>query len=59
MYPEKEVILMDERFTSKIALQSMVDGGLKKKQRSDKGLIDKLSANLILQSYLDYIKNTK
>lgn len=59
IYPEKEVVLMDERFTSKIAFQSMIHGGLKRKQRSDKGLIDKLSANLILQSYLDYIKNTK
>lgn len=59
MYPDKEVFLMDERFTSKIAFQSMIEGGLKKKQRSDKGLVDKISANLILQSYLDYLNNTK
>jgi len=59
MYPAKEVFLMDERFTSKIAFQSMIDGGLKKKKRADKGLVDVISANLILQSYLDYIKNTK
>ncbi len=59
LYPDKEIFLMDERFTSKIAFQSMINGGLKKKQRADKGLVDKISANLILQSYLDYLKNTK
>ncbi len=52
-YPSKKIILMDERFTSKIAFQSMIDGGLKKKQRQDKGLIDKISAAIILQSYLE------
>lgn len=58
-YPEKEILLMDERFTSKIAFQSMINGGLKKKKRTDKGMIDKISANLILQSYLEYLSNIK
>jgi len=43
---------VDERFTSKMAFQTMIDGGLKKKQRQDKGLIDEISATIILQSYL-------
>jgi putative Holliday junction resolvase len=48
-----EVILVDERFSSKMAFQTMIDGGLKKKQRRDKGLVDKISATIILQSYLE------
>jgi putative Holliday junction resolvase len=44
---------IDERFTSKMAFRTLLDAGLKKKQRRDKGLIDKISATLILQSYLD------
>jgi putative Holliday junction resolvase len=59
LFPEKKIVLMDERFTSKIAFRSMIEGKLKKKKRRDKALIDKLSANLILQSYLDYKKNIK
>lgn len=47
---------VDERFTSKMAFQTMIDGGLKRKQRKDKGLIDKISATIILQSYLYYQK---
>ena len=47
----------DERFTSKIAHQSMLDGGLRKTKRQDKALVDKISAVLILQSYMDYKKN--
>ena len=59
LFPDKEIVLMDERFTSKIAFQSMIEGNLKKKERRNKELIDKISANLILQSYLDYKKNVK
>lgn len=51
-FPVVEIILIDERFTSKMAFQAMIDGGLKKKQRQQKGLIDKISATIILQSYL-------
>ena len=43
---------VDERFTSKMAFQTMIDGGLKKKQRQNKALVDEISATIILQSYL-------
>ncbi|MDO5104576.1 Holliday junction resolvase RuvX [Capnocytophaga sp.] len=43
----------DERFTSKMAFQAMLDGGMKKKQRQNKALIDEISATLILQSYMN------
>ncbi|PHR96498.1 MAG: Holliday junction resolvase RuvX [Leeuwenhoekiella sp.] len=43
---------VDERFTSKMAAQSMLDGGIKKKQRKNKALLDEISATIILQSYL-------
>src|SRR4030043_313394 len=56
LYPEKKISLMDERFTSKIAFQSMIDAGLKKKQRQNKELVDQISAVLILQGYLEYRK---
>ena len=51
-FPKISMVRVDERFTSKIAFQSMIDGGLKKKQRQNKALIDEVSATLILQSYL-------
>ena len=50
--PDIPVERVDERFTSKMAFQSMIDSGLKKKQRQNKALIDEISATLILQSYL-------
>jgi len=43
---------VDERFTSKMAFQTMIDGGLNKKQRKNKALIDEISATIILQTYL-------
>lgn len=51
-FPDVKIERQDERFTSKIAFQSMLDSGLKKKQRRNKGLIDEISATLILQDYL-------
>lgn len=51
-FPNIPIERVDERFTSKMAFQTMIDGGLKKKQRRDKGLIDEISATIILQSYL-------
>ncbi len=51
-FPGKELKRVDERFTSKMAFQTMIDSGLKKKQRQNKGLIDEISATIILQSYL-------
>lgn len=49
--------LVDERFTSIIAQRAMIDGGMKKKERQNKGNVDKISASLILQSYLQQVKN--
>ena len=52
MFPSIPIKRIDERFTSKMAFQTMIDSGLKKKQRQNKALIDEISATLILQSYL-------
>jgi len=52
LYPDKKVQMIDERFTSKMAFQTMIDGGLSKKQRKNKALVDEISATIILQSYL-------
>jgi putative Holliday junction resolvase len=51
-FPEMAVERVDERFTSKMAFRTMIDSGLKKKQRQDKGLIDEISATIMLQDYL-------
>lgn len=51
-FPEMKLERVDERFTSKMAFQSMIDSGLKKKQRQNKALVDEISATIILQSYL-------
>ena len=50
--PSIPIIRVDERFTSKMAFQTMIDSGLKKSQRKNKALVDEISATLILQSYL-------
>ncbi len=55
-FPDKQVHLADERFTSSMALQAMIDGGMKKKDRQVKGNVDKISATLILQAFLDTVK---
>lgn len=52
-FPSMNIERYDERFTSKMAFQAMIDGGMKKKDRQDKGMVDKISATLILQSYLE------
>ena len=52
-FPQIPVTLQDERFTSKLAMRAMVEGGMKKSDRRIKGNIDKVSAAIILQSYLD------
>ncbi len=57
-FPNCKIERYDERFTSKMALQAMMDGGLKKKKRTDKGMVDQVSATLILQSYLNYKMNS-
>ena len=54
-FTEIEILMVDERFTSKMAKQAMLDGGLRKKDRRDKGMVDKISAVIILQTHLDSI----
>jgi len=50
--PQVPIIYYDERFTSVLAHQAMIDGGLKKKARRDKALVDEISATIILEDYL-------
>lgn len=52
-FPGKAIHLQDEKFTSKMALDAMIAGGMKKKDRRIKGNVDKISATIILQSYLE------
>ena len=52
-FPSVPIALEDERFTSVLAHRAMIDGGMKKSQRRDKSSVDKISASIILQSYLD------
>ncbi|MBQ2112914.1 MAG: Holliday junction resolvase RuvX [Bacteroidales bacterium] len=52
-FPEVPVTLEDERFTSVLAHRAMIDGGMKAKDRRDKESVDKISAAIILQSYMD------
>ena len=54
LHPTTLVHQIDERFTSKIAKQSILASGIKKKERENKALVDKVSATIILQNYLDY-----
>jgi putative Holliday junction resolvase len=55
-FPNMKMERIDERFTSKMAFQTMIDSGLKKKQRQNKGLIDEIAATILLQDYLNYKK---
>lgn len=52
VFPLKEIATVDERFTSSMALDTMIAGGMKKKDRRNKANVDKISATIILQSYL-------
>jgi len=56
-FPTIQIDRMDERFTSKLAFNAMMDGGLKKKQRADKAMVDRVSATLILQSYMESLNS--
>ncbi|MBO4543072.1 MAG: Holliday junction resolvase RuvX [Bacteroidales bacterium] len=60
-FPDIPIERMDERFTSKMAFQTMIDAGLGKKARQNKALVDAISATIILQSYLESLafKNTQ
>ncbi len=54
-FPGKPIHEVDERFTSSMAQQTMIEGGMKKKDRQEKGNVDKISATIILQSYLESV----
>ena len=56
-YPELNIARQDERFTSKLAVNSLIASGVKKKKRQSKALLDEVSATIILQAYLDRIQN--
>ena len=56
-FSDIEIDTMDERYTSKLAVRAMIDGGMKKKDRRDKANIDKLSATILLQGYLESLKH--
>ena len=58
-FPLINVERYDERFTSKMAFQSMIDMGMKKKDRRDKANIDKISAVILLQSYMNYLAGNR
>ena len=53
VFPTMPIVRQDERFTSKMAMQSMIAGGMKKKQRRNKEMVDEISATLILQAYMN------
>ena len=57
-FPQMKIERVDERFTSKMAFQTMIDSGLKKKQRQNKGLVDEIAATIMLQDYLLRFKIT-
>ncbi|MBQ9417574.1 MAG: Holliday junction resolvase RuvX [Bacteroidales bacterium] len=52
IFPDKEVARIDERFTSKIAMQAIIDSGTRRKERRDKGRIDRVAATIMLQDYM-------
>lgn len=56
-FPELKIERFDERFTSKMAFETMIAGGMKKQQRQDKSMVDAISATILLQSYMEYNKN--
>jgi putative Holliday junction resolvase len=51
-FPQMKVVRVDERFTSKMAFQTMIDSGLSRKQRQNKGLVDEIAATILLQDFL-------
>lgn len=58
-HPDIPIEFYDERFTSVLAHRAMIDGGLGKKRRQDKALVDEVSATIILQSYLESVRRKK
>ncbi|PVX50733.1 putative Holliday junction resolvase [Balneicella halophila] len=56
-FPDLHIVQYDERFTSKMAFQTMIDSGIGKMKRQNKALVDKISATIILQSYMENLRN--
>jgi putative Holliday junction resolvase len=59
VFPTVALHLADERFTSQIAMNAMIDGGVKRSGRRDRALVDRISASIILQSWLTLSENNK
>ena len=57
-FPEKRIKTVDERYTSKMASQAMLDMGMKKKQRRNKALVDEIAATIMLQDYLHSLEGS-
>ncbi len=57
LFPDTPLHLADERFTSQMAMRTMIDGGVKKSSRRDKAMADRISASIILQSWLSSREN--
>ncbi len=57
-FPEHQLVMYDERFTSVLAHRAMIEGGMKKQQRRDKSVVDKIAACIILEDYLTTIHNS-
>jgi putative holliday junction resolvase len=57
MYPDIKLETIDERFTSRMAIMAMIEGGMKKKDRQKKDIVDAVSATIILQSYMERKRN--
>ncbi len=58
-YPDKDVVMFDERFTSVLAQKAILDAGIKKMARRNKALVDEVSATIILESYMNSIQYKK
>ena len=57
LFPDKPITMYDERFTSVLAHQAMLAGGMKKKDRQDKAVVDKIAACIILEGYMDSLNH--
>ena len=55
-FPDKPITMYDERFTSVLAHRAMIDGGMKKKDRQNKAVVDKVAACIILEGYMDSLR---
>ena len=58
-FPDKPITMYDERFTSVLAHRAMIDGGMRKKDRQNKAVVDKIAACIILEGYLEKLKGER